>query len=209
MKLAIFGSTGRTGQHLLRMALEEDHQVVALARDPAKLLVQNENLTVIRGSLKDADCIHRVVAGVDAVLSVLGPTSNQPTFEISQGMQMILNAMKGNGVKRLVISAGAGVGDPQDAPKPFNQVMNMLLKAAAKNVYEDMLQMVSLVRESDLDWTVVRVPMLTDDTATGQIKMGMVGKGMGPRISRADLAAFMLQQAKSREFIRQAPAISS
>lgn len=209
MKLAIFGATGRTGQHLLRLVLKEGHQVTVLVRDPAKLTEKSDRLTVVQGSLKDADCLDRVVKGADAVLSALGPANNQPTFDISQGMQAILTAMRVNGVKRLIVSAGAGVGDPDDAPKLFNRLINVLLKATSRYVYEDMLKTVALVRESGLDWTVVRVPMLTDDPATGQVKVGMVGKGMGPRISRADMAVFMLKQVKADQFLRKAPAISN
>jgi putative NADH-flavin reductase len=209
MKLAIFGATGRTGQHLLRLALKEGHQVTVLVRDPAKLTEKSDRLTVVQGSLKDADCLDRVVKGADAVLSALGPANNQPTFDISQGMQAILTAMRVNGVKRLIVSAGAGVGDPDDAPKLFNRLINVLLKATSRYVYEDMLKTVALVRESGLDWTVVRVPMLTDDPATAQVKVGMVGKGMGPRISRADMADFMLKQVKADQFLRKAPAISN
>jgi putative NADH-flavin reductase len=209
MKLAIFGATGRTGQHLLRQALEEGHQVTILARDPGKMTVRHDRLAVVKGSLNDAGCIQQVIASADAVLSVLGPTSNQPSFEVSQGMRAIIDAMKKNRVKRLIISAGAGVGDPGDSPGLFNRVMNVLLKITAKNVYEDMLRTVALVRESGLDWTVVRVPMLTDGPATGQIKVGMVGKGMGPRICRADMSAFMLKQVESTQFVGKAPAISN
>ena len=209
MKLTIFGATGRTGQHLLRQALQAGHQVTVLVRDPAKLAASDARVRVVKGSLQDAACVDQAVAGADAVISVLGPSNNQPSFDISRGMGVIIQAMKARGVQRLVISAGAGVGDPQDAPGLFNRVMNVLLKAAAKNVYEDMLRTVSLVRESGLDWTVVRVPMLTDAAASGQIKVGMVGKGMGPRISRADMADFLLKQAASQEFSGKAPAISN
>jgi putative NADH-flavin reductase len=209
MKLAIFGATGRTGRVLLQKALEEDHQVTVLVRNPAKLTEQNDHLTVIQGSLNDISGVEQAVAGAEAVLSVLGPANNQPTYEISRGMQVIITAMQQQGVKRLVVSAGAGVGDPDDSPRLFNQLMNVLLKATSRYVYEDMLKTVELVRASDLDWTVMRVPMLTDDPATGNVKVGMVGKGMGPRISRADMANFMLQQAKSNQFIRKAPAISN
>lgn len=196
MKLAIFGATGRTGQQLLRKALKAGHQVAVLVRDPAKLAEKSDRLTVVQGSLKGATCLDQVIKGADAVISALGPANNQPTFDISSGMQAI-------------ISVGAGVGHPGDQPMLFNKLMNALLKATAKNVYEDMLKTVSLVRESGLDWTVVRVPMLTDDPATGQVKVGMVGKGMGPRISRADMAGFMLKQVGSREYIREAPVISN
>lgn len=209
MKLAIFGATGRTGQHILRQALAEGYQVIALARDPSKLTVQSERLMVVQGTLHDSACIEQVVAGADAVISALGPASNQPTFEISRGMQAIISAMQQHGVKRFIISAGAGVEDPQDSPRLFNKLMSVLLKATAKNVYEDMLKAVALVRSSGLDWTVVRVPMLTDDPKTGQVKVGMVGKGMGPRITRADMADFMLRQVGSREYVGKAPAISN
>ncbi len=207
--VAIFGATGRAGKHLVQQALDSGYCVRALARDPGKLAMQHERLLVIQGSLGDAARVEQVVAGADAVLSVLGPTSNEPTFEISQGTTTIIKAMKQHGVKRLVISAGAGVGDPGDAPKLFNKLINVALKATARNVYEDMLKTVATVRESELDWTVVRVPRLTDGPPTGQIKTGMVGKGTGVNLSRADMAAFMLQQVDDFRHLRQAPVISN
>ncbi len=209
MKLTIFGATGRMGQHLLRQALEAGYEVTVLVRDPGKIQVQNDRLRIVKGSLQEAACLNQVIAGAEVVLSALGPTNNQPTFEISQGMQGIIAAMKQNGVKRLILSAGAGVSDPGDAPWLFNKLINVLLKSTARYVYEDMHKTVALVRESRLDWTVVRVPMLTDTPATGQVRVGMVGKGMGPRISRADMADFMLKQVDSREYVGKAPAISN
>jgi putative NADH-flavin reductase len=193
---------------LLSQALAEGHIVTVLVRNPAKLEISDERLTVIEGSLQDEHCVEQAIMGAEAVLSALGPASNQPTFDISEGMQTILRVMPIAGVKRLVISTGAGVGDPEDEPRLFNRLMNVLLKAAARYVYEDMLKTVDLVRASDLDWTVVRVPMLTDGPATGRVQVGMVGKGMGARICRADLASFMLQQLKSSQFTHKAPTIS-
>jgi len=209
LKIAVFGATGRTGQHLVQQALEQGHDVVALARTPSKLTIQNKALKIIQGDVKDPACVEQVITGADAVVSVMGPTSNRATFEVSQGTQHILAAMSKYGVKRLIISAGAGVGDPEDTPGLFNKVMNSLLKAAAKNVFEDMLKTIAFVRSSDRDWTVVRVPMLTGDAKTGRVKVGMVGKGMGSRISRADLAEYILKILQSGEQLRRAPAISN
>ncbi len=209
MKLAIFGATGRTGQHLVQQALEAKHEVVVLVRTPSKLTIQNPGLSVIQGDIQDAAKVEQTIKGSDAVFSVLGPTSNTPEYQTTKGTKNILDAMKKQGVRKLVISAGAGVGDPYDEPKLFNKFINILLKLAARYVYEDMLQVVDLVRESDMDWVIVRVPMLTDAPATGSIKIGYVGKGMGPRISRADMATFMLKQLNDNTYLRQAPAISN
>lgn len=207
--LALFGATGRTGRHLLQQALERGYNVRVLARDPGKLAVQSERLVVVRGNLKDAACVEEVITGADAVLSVLGPTSNEPTFEISRGTADIMSTMKRQGVKRLIISAGAGVGDPGDTPKLFNKLINVALKATARNVYEDMLKTVDQVRGSGLEWTVVRVPRLTDGPKSGQVRVGMVGKGTGATLSRADMAEFMLKQVNDNRHLRQAPVISN
>ncbi|HSM23979.1 MAG TPA: SDR family oxidoreductase [Anaerolineaceae bacterium] len=209
MKIAIFGGTGRTGLHVIEQALEEGHQVVTLARTPTKLTFKQDSLKVVQGDVKDPASVASVVKGVDAVISVLGPTSNAASFEVSSGMENILKAMNQYDVKRIILSAGAGVGDPQDKPGFVNKLINALLKMVAKNVYEDMLKAVAIVRSSDRDWTVVRVPMLTDGPKTGNIKVGMVGKGMGSRISRADMATYMLNQIHNTDQVRKAPVISN
>lgn len=209
MKLAILGGTGRTGLALVEQALAAGHTVTALARNPAKLALRHERLRVIQGDVTDAECVARVVAGADAVLSVLGPASNAPVFAISRGMAHVLAAMQRHAVRRLVVSAGAGVRDPQDAPGLVDRGMGVLLKLVARNVYADMRRTVDLVRASDRDWTVVRVPMLVDGPRTGRVQAGYVGKGMGMRITRADLAEFMLRAAEDGQYLRQAPAISN
>lgn len=209
MKLAIFGATGRTGQHIVRQALEAGYEVRAFTRSPHKLAASSENLTVVEGNVTDAGAVERAVTGVDAVISVLGPTENKPTFEVTTGTEHILSAMERHGVERLVISAGAGVGDPQDEPTLVNRAINVLLRLASRWVYEDMKRTVETVRDTDVDWTVVRVPMLTDDPGTGSVSAGYVGRGMGMRISREDMARFMLQQVEDATYRHQAPVISN
>ena len=209
MNLTVFGTTGRTGRLLLAQALEAGHQVTALARTPSKLEMDHEQLTVIEGDVQDAQKVISAVAGSDAVLSVLGPTSNQPTYEVSRGMGHIQTAMDQQGVRRLVQSVGAGVGDPQDRPGLFDRLIKVALQLVSRHVYEDMVRVADAIRHSDLEWTLVRVPMLTDDPPAGDIKVGYLGTGVGPRLSRADLAAFMLQQADDLTYVGQAPVISS
>jgi hypothetical protein len=124
-------------------------------------------------------------------------------------MGNILAAMQKHGVRRLVVSTGAGVSDPNDAPGVFNRLMEFLVRRAARWVYEDMYKTVELVRASDVDWVIVRVPMLVDAPGQGKVRVGWVGKGTGPRLARLDLAVFMLQQAQDDTWLRQAPVISN
>ncbi len=209
MKLAIFGATGKTGKHLVEQALTQGHSVTALVRDPARLGARHERLNVAQGDIRDAAQVSQAVAGAEAVLSVLGPTGNNPAFTVSQGMDNILAAMKTNGVKRLIVSAGAGVGDPRDKPTLVHAFFGTMVKRLSKNVYQDMRQVVEKVRASDVDWTIVRVPMLTDAPRTGNVWSGYVGREMSSRITRADMADYMLKQLTDRSHVRQAPAISN
>jgi putative NADH-flavin reductase len=209
MNLTLFGATGKTGRHLLEQALAQGHIVTVLARSPAKLAQRPDRLIVIQGDIREAAKVAQAVAGAEAVLSVLGPTSNKPELAVSQGMDTILAAMRQHGVRRLIQSAGAGVRDPHDTPTLVHAFFGGLTRLLSPNVVADMAQVVDKVRHSGLDWTIVRVPMLTDDPATGRVRSGYVGKDIGTRLARADLAAFMLKQLDTMTYVGQAPAISS
>ena len=209
MKIVVFGATGKTGRHVVEQALAAGHKVVAFARDPSKLNTTHKRLSVVQGDVQNPAQVEQAVAGADAVVSVLGPTHNRPAYEVSKGMANILDAMKKRRVRRLVIAAGAGVGDPNDEPKLINKAISVLLKLVSRNVLEDMKRTVELVRASDRDWVIVRVPRLTDAPRTGKVKAGYVGKGMGLTLSRADMADFMLQQLKGDTYLRKAPAFSN
>lgn len=208
MKLAIFGATGKAGQYLTEHALKQGHAVTVLARTPAKVTIQSPNLRVVEGDILDAASVEAAVQGADAVLSVLGPASNKPELIISRGMRNILHAMHKHGVSRLVLSAGAGIRDPRDRPGLIDRIVGLALGILSKNVVADMQATVDLVRSSDLDWTIVRVPMLTDQPAQNTLKIGYVGD-ISPRLAREDLAIFMLKQIQDSTHIRQAPAISN
>jgi putative NADH-flavin reductase len=209
MNITIFGATGKTGQHLVGQALARGHRVTAFTRSPEKLDREDERLQIVQGDIREPDRVQEAVQGADAVISVLGPTENKPVFAVSEGTEHILEAMERHGVERLIASAGAGVGDPKDDPGFLDRVVNFLLKLFSKWVFEDMKRTVEIIRGSDVRWTVVRVPMLTDQEPRGEVKVEYVGKGMGTRITRADMARFMLDQVDSDQYVREAPAVSN
>ena len=209
MKVTVFGSTGRTGILVVEEALKADYSVTAFARQPEKLGIDHAQLTLCQGELLDSEAVAGAIHGAGAVISTLGPTSNRPELTVSHGMDVILTGMQRHGVRRLIVTAGAGIGDAEDAPTVFSRLMDVLVRTLARNVYEDMLRMAELVRASDLDWTIVRTPMLADQPKTGQVKVAWVGKGMRPRLTRADLAAFLVSQVGDSSYLRRSPAVSN
>jgi putative NADH-flavin reductase len=210
MKIVIFGATGGTGKQLVEQALAAGHHVVAYARNPSKLNINHEQLKVIQGELADETLIESAVTGADAVISVLGPRGGSKNRPITQGIQNIITAMKKQNVRRLVITSTLSAKDPNDLPDFKTKTLVNLVKLTMHDAYKDIVSAAETVRNSELDWTIVRLTMLNNNPKSGKVKAGYVGKGeVGTWISRADVADFMLKQVEDTEYLRQAPAISN
>jgi putative NADH-flavin reductase len=208
MKILVFGASGRTGSLVVEQALAAGHEVVAFVRDPAKLPLQHERLTIVQGDVTDPAAVERAMVGVDAVISALAPTRGGPSGIVEKGIANILAAMRASGVRRIVVSSGAGVPDPDDPPNWTASIIRALLKAIAGAVLDDATKAVALLRASDRDWTVVRAPILTNGPHTGRYRLGSFAAGFGARISRADFADAMLKALDDPATIRRAPIIA-
>lgn len=209
MKLAIFGGTGKGGHFLLPLALEAGHEVVVLSRNPSKMTLEHERLTVLQGDISERARVDTVIQGADAVMSSLGPNNKGQPFSISKGFDNILPSMSQHHVRRLIMSCGAVVHDPLDKPQFLDTVFNLIWRTFQKNVFDDMTQVVKKVRASDLDWTIVRVPYLTERfSKPGTIRVGYLGD-IGSMITRTDMSNFMLKQLESDAYVKKAPAISN
>lgn len=209
MKIVVFGSTGKTGKHVVQQALDAGHEVRAFARTPSKMDIQHPNLTLCQGDVLDANSVNQAVAGMDAVISALAPSENKPDYKIHRGTQNILKAMQQHNVKRIVASAGAGVRIPEDTPTFLDKFVSFLLNTVSKHVVEDMRRVAEEIQNSNREWVIVRAPMLTDQPGTGDITATYVGQGMKPRLTREDFATFMLQQMQDDTWLHKLPAISN
>jgi len=210
MKLIIFGATGNTGKLLVEQALAAGDQVVAYIRNPAKLNMKNERLTIIQGELADEEKIKSALKGADAVLSVLGPKGGSKSKPLTRGIQIIIAAMKKQGVRRLIVTSTLSAKDPHDLPEFRAKALVALVRLAMRAAYEEIVSMANTVRASDLDWTIVRLTLLNNKPKSGKVRAGYLGKGeVGTSISRADIADFMLKQVRDTKYLRQAPAISN
>jgi hypothetical protein len=117
--------------------------------------------------------------------------------------------MEQNNVQRLIVATGAGVADPNDKPQLIGRLFGLALRLFAKHVLADSQGMVSIIQNSNLNWTLTRAPRLNDKPGTGQIKVGYAGQGPGTQLSRADFAQFMLEQIRDDTWSRRAPMLSS
>jgi putative NADH-flavin reductase len=203
LNIALFGATGGTGLEVAVQALAQGHTVTALVRNPEKLTLEHDKLTVVQGNVLDEKSVEQVVAGQDAVIVSLRKTDNNPDQLVSKGTMHVIDAMQRFGVRRLVVVTAIGVGDSKNnVPLFFKPLMRTILKAA----YEDMERQEEAIRGSDLDWIIVRPGGLTDNPATGNYKVGLDVKA--GQVARADVAAFLLQQTIDDTYLRQAVSIS-
>jgi putative NADH-flavin reductase len=204
VKLTIFAATGGIGRHLLAQAVAAGHDVTVVVRDANKL---SGKVRAIEADLADADpaALEAAVGGADAVLSGLGPRSRSEAGVASGGTEAIVRAMRATGVRRIVVVSAAPIGTVPSPgrPKPpkhdpgdgffMRNLLGPLVKLALREHYADLARMEDVLRESDLEWTVVRPPRLTDGPPTGRYRTAD-GRNLrgGMVVSRADVAHLML-----------------
>jgi putative NADH-flavin reductase len=211
--VAVLGGTGRTGVPLVETALERGHRVRVLARDRAKaerlLPTAHEDLTVVGGDALDAGALDEAFAGVEAVIDVTGPVKGGPKDLRSQVTGQLLPAMRQRGVRRLIFLTGAGVRVEGDRPKVADRAIRRAMRLMQPEMLEDGQAAVAAVTASDLDWTVVRVPRLTDGERRGRIRTAAnVGGDTGTTLGRGDLALFLLDELEGRAWSGQSPVVS-
>lgn len=209
MKIAIFGAAGKVGRHLVDQALQRGDEVTVFVRDTSKLTTQRqERLKVVQGDVLDPKDVEQAVVGTGAVLSALGHTKTSSKDVLTEGTKNIVAAMNKHGVRRLVSLTGAGVRDPKDEPKLVDRVIGSLLRLLQRDLLEDSIGQARVIKDSDLDWVIVRAPVLNEGEKKGEYRIGYVGKESGTRLSRADVADFMLKQTMDDTYLRHAPVVS-
>ena len=170
MHLAIFGSTGPTGRALVAQALDRGHDVTAVARDPAAVEATGARLEVVRADVLDRSSVDGVLNGVDAVLSAIGTHGRQPTTVYSVGAANIRDAMHDAGVQRFIGISALPVTRRTELGPAERWIAVPLLSLFFGETYEDMTRMEQVLRDSDLDFTIMRPPQLTSKRATGKYR---------------------------------------
>jgi len=206
MKIIVFGATGTIGQHVIKQAIADGHTVTAFARNTSKIKQHHPRLKKVAGDVTEPSSINASISGHDAVIVVLG--AGRKGGVRSVGTHNVITAMKAHDIKRLICQSSLGVGDSRVNLNFFWKyiMFGLLLRPA----YADHELQEQYVRESDLDWTIVRPGAFTDGERTGKYKHGILAieEKHALAISRADLAEFLLQQVSDLNYIHQSPGLS-
>lgn len=209
MNLFILGGTGATGRQLVQQGLEAGHQLTVLARKPSKIKIKHPNLRVVPGNVLNKTDLERAIIGTDAVLSALGHKRFIiRTSILSRGTQNLAEAMKANGIGRLICITSLGINDSR-----FRLGLYYTLFTIPFILYfyfRDKSKQENIIRASGLEWTIVRPGQLTNGNKRGIYKHG---PGLGnyiltKMISRADVAHFMLQELHLKRYVRAAAGIT-
>ena len=209
--IAVFGASGLTGKLFTEMALKDGYVVKALVRTPAKLGLQHPNLQVIQGDLTASAKVEETIRGTDAVISLIGASSGSPNDIKVIATRHIVAAMQKNDIQRFIRlgSANFGVFAEGDKLNFRQRLMASLAKTLMGAMVDDERQSVRLTEQSDVDWTIVRAPALTNQPPKGTYRIGHLGIDAGSSITRTDVAAFVLDELKNAKYVRQLPLVSN
>jgi putative NADH-flavin reductase len=205
MKVIVFGATGGIGRLVVAGGLELGHAVTAFVRN-GQSIEQRDGLRVVEGDIFDAQSVGDAIDGHRAVFSALGPRTLKAEPILSRALPLMINGMHFHGVDRIITVGAAGALYPAGKYQP--PIVSVLFAVARstflRHPMADQRAQERLLAASDLDYTIVRPPRLTDDPATGTYRvLPDAVPSSSRRISRADVADFMLQQLIDPRFHRR------
>lgn len=207
MHILLFGATGGTGRHVIAQSLEAGHQITAFVRNPAGITIKHKNLTLVKGNILSPEDVQNAVKRHDVVISTLGNKTSQaftkPNDIISSGVKNIIAAMKKEGVDRLLFVASFGVNKNIFLPE------KIFIRTVFKNIFADIPLQEKYIKESGLNWTLVHPARLTDTPKTGKYYVAEdLPIGIFSRISRADVADFLVVAIQNPKFVHKTMTLS-
>jgi len=209
MKVIVFGSTGTIGRHLIKQSLEKGHQVMAFCRNKEQLNeFAHPNLKTVEGDVFNIADVNSAIKNQEVVIIALGSGKSRKSIVRSEGTKNIIAAMRTNGVSRLICQSTLGAGESNDNLNFFWK--HIMFGWFLKQIFLDHELQEQYVKNSNLDWTIVRPAAFTDGEKTENYLHGFspTDKSIKLKISRADVANFILQQVADQSYLHQTPGLS-
>lgn len=208
MKIIVLGATGGTGRELVKQGLDKGHLITAFVRNEHKITLQHNSLRIARGDITNYPSVVEAIDGHDIVITALGVDLLKKNTILSSGTKNIIHAMNETGLKRLICESSLGVGDSKGQ---LGLRYNLfLIPLFLRNIFREKERQEQFIKESLLDWTIVRPASLTNGPRTGDYYTwtGNPDQPVTHTISRADVADFILNQLDSERWLRETPALS-
>nr|WP_106782798.1 SDR family oxidoreductase [Lysinibacillus timonensis] len=199
MNILILGATGRVGSQIVEYALKDRHHVTALVRNPEKIQLNNEHLSIIQGNVLNKDDIVRAMHGVDVVISALN-TDGATT--LSESMPHIIEAMENEGIGRIITVGTAGILQSRTTPTIL-RYQSAESKRTLTRAAEEHHKVYDLLKQSTLEWTIVCPTYLPDGERVGEYRVERDFLPVdGVKIHVSDTAEFTYSQIYDNRYIQ-------
>ena len=203
MKILVFGASGQVGQYVVKKLLSNGHTV--------KIFTHNTNpfpdIESMSGDIHDANTVSDAIEGCDAVICTLGSWHTKTKDIQVSAMSNIIPAMKKHNVKKIVSVTGSGVFDENDTPSLFDKLNRTLLRIVATKVFSDGEQHIAMLRKSELDWVVIRSPIMNNHGVSGKYTLNTTFPKPWETVLRSDVALAMTHALTDITWLRSAPFI--
>ena len=206
-KVAVLGGNGRTGIHLVTHLTNQGYQLKLLLRKPQEFHLKHPLIEIVQGDATDDEAIQALSEGCQAIISTIGQRKGEPMVA-SAATANILRSMERIGITRYISLAGVNVDTPFDRKGDETKLATAWMQANFPLIHADRQKAYSILRESNADWTLVRVPLIHFNDGDGSIDVSLIDCP-GSKVYVKDIATFLSAQLSDRGYLKQAPFIAS
>lgn len=206
-KIAVIGGTGKAGKYLVNQLVKQGYKIKVLVRNPDKLENTSHLVEKIPGDVRDYKSVYNLIQGCTAIISALGQAKDEsPVFSLAAGN--IIRAMNALGVRRYILITGLTLDTPSDKKSFRTRFLSRIMKLSFPSIVADKQKEYSILAESGLDWTIIRLPLIEQTDSTAPVNISLTDCP-GKKISTTDLADFLIGQLSDDRFIGKVPFIAN
>ncbi|MES2730909.1 MAG: NAD(P)H-binding protein [Bacteroidota bacterium] len=207
IKIAVLGGGGRTGNHVVTQLLSQGYNIKLLLRNPENFSLKSPLIEIIKGDAIDAEAIHSLIQGCQAIISTVGQRKDEPLVA-SQATINILKAMAAFGIQRYILVAGLNIDTPFDKKSSETRIATEWMKENFPLIHNDRQKTYSILSTSNVNWTLVRVPFI-DFTGEKSETIVSLEDCLGKKISATDIATFLAEQLSDDTYFKKSPFIAN
>lgn len=207
MRVTVFGASGKTGRHVVKRLLGDGHEVVAFIHKSSPFK-DDEHLVLIQGDIHDIGNVRQAVKDSEAVISALGSWGTKSKDIVSSGTENIIAAMSERGTKRIVSLTGSDAAASGDRSNILGRMLHFLIKLSpAHKILADGEKHIKLLENSELDWTVLRSPVMNNKGDVGDFTVSTIKPGLWQTVNRQSVANALVDLLEGENYHKQAPYI--